>query len=186
MIRVVHPGSRIRMLTFSHPGSRIQGSKSHPITDPDPQHCLLPVLRIWITIISGFRIRILIVVKSQKSKSKCGSGSNSYPKIKLRSCRGSNAARKGTLTVKAESLRTSRGGSVCKWSQILNTEYWSASKWKVGLWSGPRPSEKSDSDPVLRFKVVSRSRMWSASKVKSRTRIPSASRWKVGLGSGPR
>ncbi len=28
MIRVVHLGSRIRMLTFSHPGSRIQGSKS--------------------------------------------------------------------------------------------------------------------------------------------------------------
>jgi hypothetical protein len=34
MIRVVHPGSRIRMLTFSHPGSRIQGSKRHPIPDP--------------------------------------------------------------------------------------------------------------------------------------------------------
>jgi hypothetical protein len=26
--------SRIRMLTFSHPGSRIQGSKRHPIPDP--------------------------------------------------------------------------------------------------------------------------------------------------------
>jgi hypothetical protein len=39
MIRVVHPGSRIRMLSFSHPGSRIQGSKRHPIPDPDPQHC---------------------------------------------------------------------------------------------------------------------------------------------------
>ncbi len=39
MIRVVHHGSRIRMLTFSHPGSRIQGSKRHPIPDPDPQHC---------------------------------------------------------------------------------------------------------------------------------------------------
>jgi hypothetical protein len=39
----VHPGSRIRMLTFSHPGpgSRIQGSKSTQsrIPDPDPQHC---------------------------------------------------------------------------------------------------------------------------------------------------
>jgi hypothetical protein len=34
MIRVVHPGSRIRMLTFSHPGSRIQGSKRHPIPNP--------------------------------------------------------------------------------------------------------------------------------------------------------
>jgi hypothetical protein len=34
------PGSssRIRMLTFSHPGSRIQGSKRHPIPYPDPQH----------------------------------------------------------------------------------------------------------------------------------------------------
>ena len=30
--------SRIRMLAFSHPGSRIQGSKRHPIPDPDPQH----------------------------------------------------------------------------------------------------------------------------------------------------
>ncbi len=34
MIPIVHPGSRIRMLTFSHPGSRIQGSKRHPIPDP--------------------------------------------------------------------------------------------------------------------------------------------------------
>ncbi len=34
MIRVVHPGSRIRMLTFSHPGFQIQGSKRHPIPDP--------------------------------------------------------------------------------------------------------------------------------------------------------
>jgi hypothetical protein len=34
MIQVVHPGSWIRMLTFSHPGS-----KRHPISDPDPQHC---------------------------------------------------------------------------------------------------------------------------------------------------
>ena len=38
MIRVVHPGSRIRILTFSYPGSRIQGSKRQPIPDPDPQH----------------------------------------------------------------------------------------------------------------------------------------------------
>jgi hypothetical protein len=37
MIRVVHPGSRIGLLTFSHPGSLIQGSKRHPIPDPDPQ-----------------------------------------------------------------------------------------------------------------------------------------------------
>ncbi len=34
MIQVVHPGSRIRMLTFSHPGSRIQGSKKYSIPDP--------------------------------------------------------------------------------------------------------------------------------------------------------
>jgi hypothetical protein len=34
MIRVVHPVSRIRILTFTHPGSRIQGSKRHPIPDP--------------------------------------------------------------------------------------------------------------------------------------------------------
>jgi hypothetical protein len=34
MIWVVHPGSRFRMLTFFHPGSRIQGSKRHPIPDP--------------------------------------------------------------------------------------------------------------------------------------------------------
>ncbi len=34
MIRVIHPGSRIRMLNFSHPGSQIQGSKKHPIPDP--------------------------------------------------------------------------------------------------------------------------------------------------------
>ncbi len=40
MIRVVHPGSRIRMLTFSHPGSRIQGSEKHPI--PDPGSATLP------------------------------------------------------------------------------------------------------------------------------------------------
>ncbi len=36
MIRVVHPGSWIRMLTSTHPGSRIQGSKRQRI--PDPQH----------------------------------------------------------------------------------------------------------------------------------------------------
>jgi hypothetical protein len=35
---VVHPETRIRMLTF-YP-SRIQGSKRHLIPDPDPQHCI--------------------------------------------------------------------------------------------------------------------------------------------------
>jgi hypothetical protein len=43
MIRVVHPGSRIRMLTFSHPGSRIQGSKRHPIPDPGSGSATLAV-----------------------------------------------------------------------------------------------------------------------------------------------
>jgi hypothetical protein len=40
MIRVVHPGSRIRMLTFSHPGSRGQKDTQSRIPDPDPQHCV--------------------------------------------------------------------------------------------------------------------------------------------------
>ncbi len=38
MIRVVHPGSRIRMLTFSHSGSRGQKGTQSRIPDPDPQH----------------------------------------------------------------------------------------------------------------------------------------------------
>jgi hypothetical protein len=38
MIRVVNPGSRIRMLTFSHPGSRGQKGTQSRILDPDPQH----------------------------------------------------------------------------------------------------------------------------------------------------
>ncbi len=48
MIRVV---SRNRILIFTHPGSRIQGSKMHRIPDPDPQHCPqtrhLPPFRIF-------------------------------------------------------------------------------------------------------------------------------------------
>jgi hypothetical protein len=43
MIRNVHSGSgsRIRILIFfTHPGSRIQGSKRHRIPDPDSQHCI--------------------------------------------------------------------------------------------------------------------------------------------------
>jgi hypothetical protein len=47
MIRVIHPGSRIRMLTSTNPGSRIPdpGVKKAPdpgsqIPDPDPQHWL--------------------------------------------------------------------------------------------------------------------------------------------------
>ncbi len=37
MIRVVHPGSGSRIRIFY--SSRIQGSKTHRIPDPDPQHC---------------------------------------------------------------------------------------------------------------------------------------------------
>jgi hypothetical protein len=40
MIRDDHPGSRIRILAFTHPGSRTQGLKRHRIPDPDPQHSL--------------------------------------------------------------------------------------------------------------------------------------------------
>jgi hypothetical protein len=42
MIRVVHPGSRILIPIFTHPGSRIQVSKRHRIPDPDPQQCKKP------------------------------------------------------------------------------------------------------------------------------------------------
>jgi hypothetical protein len=38
--------SRIRMLTFSHPGSRIQGSKRHPIPDPGSGSATLQVLNL--------------------------------------------------------------------------------------------------------------------------------------------
>jgi hypothetical protein len=36
--------SRIQMLTFSHPGSRIQGSKRHPIPDPGSGSATLIVI----------------------------------------------------------------------------------------------------------------------------------------------
>jgi hypothetical protein len=39
MIRIVNPGSRILMLTVSHPGSRDQKGTQLRIPDPDPQHC---------------------------------------------------------------------------------------------------------------------------------------------------
>ena len=39
MIRVVNPGSRILMLTVSHPGSRDQKGTQSRTRDPDPQHC---------------------------------------------------------------------------------------------------------------------------------------------------
>ncbi len=44
MIRVVHPGSRIRMLTLSHPGSRGQKGTQSRIPDPDPQHCFSHII----------------------------------------------------------------------------------------------------------------------------------------------
>jgi hypothetical protein len=55
MIRVVHPGSRILILTFFHPGSRIldpgsrgqKGTQSR-IPDPDPQHCLQYFLQHYV------------------------------------------------------------------------------------------------------------------------------------------
>jgi hypothetical protein len=46
MIRVVHPGSRIRMLTFFHPGPRIQGSKRHPIPDPGSGSATLLLIHV--------------------------------------------------------------------------------------------------------------------------------------------
>jgi hypothetical protein len=55
--------SRIRMLTFSHPGSRIQGSKRHPIPDPDPQHWYSSFFKIEKT-------EILIVKKNEFKISK--------------------------------------------------------------------------------------------------------------------
>ncbi len=61
MIRVVHPGSRIRMLTFSHPRSRIKGSKRHPIPDPDPQHCQQVVN--WNGYGMRMQIRILLHIE---------------------------------------------------------------------------------------------------------------------------
>ncbi len=48
MIRIVDPGSGSGF--FTHPGSRIQGSKRQRILDLDPQHCR----RVWF----GSRIRI--------------------------------------------------------------------------------------------------------------------------------
>jgi hypothetical protein len=53
MIRVVHPESRIRKLTFSHPGSRIPdpGVKKHPIPDPGSR------IRIRNTVLDDGGIR---------------------------------------------------------------------------------------------------------------------------------
>jgi hypothetical protein len=56
--------SRIRMLTFSHPGSRIQGSKRHPIPDPGSGSATLekwlhkgsPSYATFPTIFSHYRL----------------------------------------------------------------------------------------------------------------------------------
>jgi hypothetical protein len=49
--------SRIRMLTISHPGSRIQGSKRHPMPDPGSRSATLPAAkrrRRGITVACGY------------------------------------------------------------------------------------------------------------------------------------
>jgi hypothetical protein len=74
MIRVVHPGSRILMLTFSHPGSRIQGSKRYPIPDPGSGSATLAGTRIqrkiYRMILTG-RIQIRIrSIYSQRHESR--------------------------------------------------------------------------------------------------------------------
>jgi hypothetical protein len=56
MIRVVHPGSRIRMLTFSHPGSRIP--------DPDPQHWLRETGSGDLKHKNGGRLRLMFCIKN--------------------------------------------------------------------------------------------------------------------------
>jgi hypothetical protein len=54
MIRVVHPGSRILMLTFSHPGSRGQKGR-YPI--PDPGSGSATLLACFKTVRNILRIR---------------------------------------------------------------------------------------------------------------------------------
>ncbi len=51
-IRVVHR-YRILIRIFTHPGSRIQGSKRHRIPDPDPQHCYI-VARMLLQEFNNF------------------------------------------------------------------------------------------------------------------------------------
>ncbi len=53
MIRVVHPGSG--SLHFTHPGSRIQGSKRHRIPDPDPQNWLIPLTILIFSLLSLYQ-----------------------------------------------------------------------------------------------------------------------------------
>jgi hypothetical protein len=61
MIRVVHPGSgsQIRILILYPSWIRIQGSKRHRITDPDPQHCFLG---IFFSCRVAAEERVLVVV----------------------------------------------------------------------------------------------------------------------------
>ncbi len=63
MIRVVHPWSRIRMLTFSHPGSRGQKGTQSRIPDPDPQHCSYEC-NLTTGIQLGYRTRHLVTQAS--------------------------------------------------------------------------------------------------------------------------
>jgi hypothetical protein len=52
MMRVVHPGFRIRMLTFSHPASRIPdpGVKKHPIPDPGSGSATLETKYLYLLL----------------------------------------------------------------------------------------------------------------------------------------
>ncbi len=58
MTQVVHPGSWIRMLTFSHPGSRGQKGTQSRIPDPDPQHWPLELLIIKGTVPRDFLLQV--------------------------------------------------------------------------------------------------------------------------------
>jgi hypothetical protein len=68
MIRVVHPGSRIRMLTFSHPGSRGQKGTQSRIPDPDPQHCHPSIRQSAIQSISRFLKQSALVHLSNQNR----------------------------------------------------------------------------------------------------------------------
>ncbi len=54
MIRVVHPGSRILMLTFSHPGSRIPDPGVKKVPDPGSGSATLNFL--WLNSLTRIRI----------------------------------------------------------------------------------------------------------------------------------
>jgi hypothetical protein len=63
MIRVVHPGSRILMLTFSHPGSRGQKGTQSRIPDPDPQHCPVRTVHFKLIVFSSERFKEVYCLK---------------------------------------------------------------------------------------------------------------------------